>query len=197
MTRGQHEHPWLRSTSLQRIPGASTGGRIRATSVLWSSRPAAGAARSKVTSSSSTAGYARANAASSRVRISPAAATLRPDAQPPGHRAGRVPRRRHPAVQAGQRRPGGVQERRAGRGQHHAPAGPLQQLGADRVFQLPDLRGQDLLGDVHAPRGGGEARLLGDRDEVPQMPQFDVHRERNPNRRAITATVDTIASREA
>jgi hypothetical protein len=34
-------------------------------------------------------------------------------------------------------------------------------------------------------------------DEVPQMPQFDVHRERNPNRHAITATVDTIASREA
>ena len=47
---------------------------------------------------------------------------------------------------------------------------------------------------------GAEARLLGDRDEVPQMPQmsqFDVHRERNPNRHTITATVDTIAPREA
>jgi hypothetical protein len=51
--------------------------------------------------------------------------------------------------------------------------------------------------NVHAPRAGAEARLLGDRDEVPQMPQFDVHRQRNPNRHAITATVDTIASREA
>jgi hypothetical protein len=38
-----------------------------------------------------------------------------------------------------------------------------------------------------------EARLLGDRDEVPQVPQFDVHPERNPNRRASTGIVDTIA----
>jgi hypothetical protein len=42
-----------------------------------------------------------------------------------------------------------------------------------------------------------ETDLLGDRDEVPQMPQFDVHRERNPNCHAITATVDTITTREA
>jgi hypothetical protein len=48
---------------------------------------------------------------------------------------------------------------------------------------------------VHAPRAGAEARLLGDRDEVPQMPQFDVHRERNPNLCAITATANTITSR--
>jgi hypothetical protein len=39
--------------------------------------------------------------------------------------------------------------------------------------------------------------VLGDRDEVPQMPQFDVHPERNPNRRASTGTVDTITIREA
>ena len=60
------------------MPGASTGGLISATSVPWSSRPAAGAVRSYVTSSGSTAGYAAANAASSRVRMSPAAATLDP-----------------------------------------------------------------------------------------------------------------------
>ena len=45
------------------IPGASTGGLISATSVPWSSSPAAGAVRSYVTSSGSTAGYAAANAA--------------------------------------------------------------------------------------------------------------------------------------
>ena len=60
-----------------------------------------------------------------------------------------------------------------------------------------DVTGTFLAGTKTRPgrRGGGKARLLGDRDEVPQMPQFDVHRERNPNRRVITATVDTIASR--
>jgi hypothetical protein len=29
---------------------------------------------------------------------------------------------------------------------------------------------------VHAVRRGGEARLLGDRDEVPKMAQLNVHR---------------------
>jgi len=36
-------------------------------------------------------------------------------------------------------------------------------------------RGPHLLRDMHPARGGGEARLLGDRDEAPQMAQFDVH----------------------
>jgi hypothetical protein len=33
----------------------------------------------------------------------------------------------------------------------------------------------------------------GDRDQVPQLPRFDVHSERNPNRPASTGIVDTIA----
>jgi hypothetical protein len=42
-------------------------------------------------------------------------------------------------------------------------------------------------------RTAGRAGLLGDRDEVAQVPQFDIHPEHNPNRRARTGTVDTIA----
>ena len=57
-----------------------------------------------------------------------------------------------------------------------AAAAALEQLGAYRVFQLPDLGAQHLLGDVDAPCRGGEARFLGDRHEVSQVPQLDVHR---------------------
>ena len=46
MTGRQHEHPRLRATSSTASPGAETGGRSSATSVPWSSSPAAGCARS-------------------------------------------------------------------------------------------------------------------------------------------------------
>jgi hypothetical protein len=47
------------------------------------------------------------------------------------------------------------------------------------------------------PRGGGKARLLSDRDEIPQVPRFDVHREHNPNCGASKETWLTMATREA
>ena len=72
-----------------------------------------------------------------------------------------------------------------------------QQLKADRVFQLPDLRGQDLLGHVDALGRGGEARFLGDRDEIPQVPHLNVHRGPNPNHRANPANGDKLEPREA
>ena len=93
-----------------------------------------------------------------------------PDHQPPRDRGGRVDRRRHPALQVGQRRPGRLQERRTGRRQSHAPARAPQQNNADQIFQLPDLGRQDLLRDVDPARRRGEARLFRDRDEVPQVP---------------------------
>jgi hypothetical protein len=37
---------------------------------------------------------------------------------------------------------------------------------------------------VGTPLPGGKAGVLGDRDEVPQVPEFDVHREHNLNLRA-------------
>ena len=50
-----------------------------------------------------------------------------------------------------------------------------QQVLSTQIRQLEDAVGAQLLRDMHPARGGGEARLLGDRDEVPQMAQFDVH----------------------
>ena len=44
------------------------------------------------------------------------------------------------------------------------------------VTDLTSANVEDLLGDVDALRGGGKARLLGDRDEVPEMTQLNVHR---------------------
>ena len=51
---------------------------------------------------------------------------------------------------------------------------------------------QHLLRHVGALRGGGEARLLGDRDEVPEMPHFYVHRGPNPNHRADPPNGDKL-----
>ena len=53
-----------------------------------------------------------------------------------------------------------------------------------RGYGEPAGLSEDLLRDVDALGGGGEARVLSDRDEVPQVPQFDVHPEHNPSRRA-------------
>ena len=64
--------------------------------------------------------------------------------------------------------------------------------GTDRVFELPDLRGQDLLRHVHALRGGGEARVLGDRHEITKVPHLNVHRGPNSNHRANPANGDKL-----
>ena len=72
-------------------------------------------------------------------------------------------------------------------------AGPLEQQDANRVFQLPDLRGQDLLGHVDVLGGGGEARLFGDRDEITKVPHLNVHRGLNPNRRANPRRGDKLS----
>ena len=57
-------------------------------------------------------------------------------------------------------------------GQFHALAGALEELGAEFVLQLLDLPGQGRLGDVQAGRGAAEIELLGQGEEVSQVPQF-------------------------
>ena len=89
--------------------------------------------------------------------------------------ADQVPDRQQ-AVQASQRLLRSREERGASGRERGPLVRPIQQLGPDRVFQLPDLRTEDLLRDMDAVRGGGEARLLGDRDEIPEMTQLNVHR---------------------
>ena len=105
----------------------------------------------------------------------PAGGQAQPDRQLTGPRGRRVAGGGDPAFQRRQRLARAVQEGFAGRGQQHAPAGPLQQLDAERLLELADLRAEHLLGHVHATRRGGEARFLRHGDEVPEMPQLDVH----------------------
>jgi hypothetical protein len=105
----------------------------------------------------------------------PAGGQAQPDRQLTGPRGRGVARRGDPAFQRRQRLVRAVEEGFTGRGQQHAPAGPLQQLDAERLLELADLRAEHLLGHVHATRRGGEARFLRHGDEVPEMPQFDVH----------------------
>ena len=49
---------------------------------------------------------------------------------------------------------------------------PVEQLGAEFAFELADLGADAGLADVHPLGGTGEVGLLGDRDEVLQLPQF-------------------------
>jgi len=104
------------------------------------------------------------------------AAGADPYRQLAGDRTGSVACGRYAAVQAGQRLLRNREERGARRGERGPLVRPVQQLGTDSVFQLPDLRAEDLLRDMDAVRGGGEARLVGDRDEVPEVAQLNVHR---------------------
>jgi hypothetical protein len=48
----------------------------------------------------------------------------------------------------------------------------VQQSGAEDLFQPPDLLAESGLGDEQPFRGVGEGARVGDRGEVPQVPQF-------------------------
>src|SRR6185437_9077891 len=117
---------------------------------------------SKICRCISTSGYARSKAVSSRVLVSfsqpePAPTDSLPQTARAALRAAATPRSRPARV-----------SRAAVR--NAAPAGvsvaPLfvrfSSWVPDSVFQLPDLRAEDLLRDVDTVRGGGEARLVGD-----------------------------------
>jgi hypothetical protein len=49
---------------------------------------------------------------------------------------------------------------------------PVEQFGTEFTFQLADLGADAGLADVHALGSAGEVLLLGNRDEVFQLPQF-------------------------
>jgi hypothetical protein len=75
-------------------------------------------------------------------------------------------------IDPGQHVPGGVQQHGARRGQPHPVPAAVQQRCADELFQPPDLLAEGRLGDEQPFRGAGEGARVGDRDEVPQVPQF-------------------------
>src|SRR3546814_7826636 len=65
-----------------------------------------------------------------------------------------------------------VVERAAGRGQRDAAVVALEQLHAELVFQLLQLRGKRRLRDVQPCGGRGEAALFGNGNEIAQLTQF-------------------------
>jgi len=65
-----------------------------------------------------------------------------------------------------------VQQRTSGFAQPHAAPVPHEQVGPQFPFQRDDLLGQSRSGDVHPLGGAPEVQLLGDRDEIAQLPQF-------------------------
>ena len=89
---------------------------------------------------------------------------------------------RTPALHGRDRVPGGLdrgqrvprlgQQRPSGIGQPDPVRGPLQEPGAEFALQRPNRDRQRGLNHPQPLRRPGEAALLGDRDEVLQLPQF-------------------------
>ena len=94
------------------------------------------------------------------------------DPQPRPSQARGLPGLADPVIDRGQHVPGGVQQHGARRGQPHPVPAAVQQRRADELFQPPDLLAEGRLGDEQPLRGAGEGARLGDRDEIPQVPQL-------------------------
>jgi hypothetical protein len=58
-----------------------------------------------------------------------------------------------------------------GRRQRHAPAVPHQELRSELLLELADLPAEHRLCDVEAPAARPKVELLGERDEVAELPQ--------------------------
>ncbi len=100
---------------------------------------------------------------------------VKPDRQHAARHLSGVAGRGGGAIEGGQRVSGAVEEGAARGRDRHSAARSLKQPDAQHVLDLADLRAEDLLGDMDAARRSGEAALLGNRHEVPQVPQFDGH----------------------
>ena len=79
-------------------------------------------------------------------------------------------------VDRAQRRAGGFEQGLAGLGELDAPCRAVEQRHAELPLESRDRGAQRLLGDVHAAGGAREVQLLGDGDEVAQVPQLHIHR---------------------
>jgi hypothetical protein len=95
-----------------------------------------------------------------------------PDHDPAGEQPRHVVHRLADRGRGRERGPGVRQGRRPSRRQRSHPARPVDQRRAEIPLKLADLRADPGLADVHPLRGPGEVRVLGDRDEVLQLPQF-------------------------
>ena len=84
----------------------------------------------------------------------------------------RAARQRHRVVRLGQRLAGLLEETLPRLGQLDDPGSPAQQRNADLLLERGDLLAQGRLADVEALRGAPEVQLLGERDEVAEMPEL-------------------------
>jgi hypothetical protein len=75
--------------------------------------------------------------------------------------------------------PGLGEQDPARHGQRHSPGGPLQQPYPEGVLQLRDGLGQWRLGHAQPLGRPAEVELLGDRDEVAQLPDVEVTHTRS------------------
>jgi hypothetical protein len=64
------------------------------------------------------------------------------------------------------------------RGELHFARGAVEELAAELALECPDLRRKCRLRDVQPLGCAAEVQLLGDGEEVAQMPKLDVHRSR-------------------
>ena len=169
----KHEHARLRATAASSTPAAATGGRDQRDVAAVVEQAGAGWAMSKICSRPRHPGMFV--EPEQPVLVSPAAGA-EPDRT--ACRRSRGPHCARPR-RPGPGRPASPARQRGTRRRPGSAPAPLSSAPAalpPQVFQLPDLGAQHLLGDVHAARGRGEARLLRDRDEVPEVAQLDVHR---------------------
>jgi hypothetical protein len=98
-----------------------------------------------------------------------------PDGQVSGLAAAGRTGRLERLVDRAQRGPGRLQQRLPGLRELHPAGRPLQQRDAQLLLEPGDRGAQRLLGDVDAAGGAGEVQLLGDGDEVAQVPQLHIH----------------------
>jgi hypothetical protein len=91
----------------------------------------------------------------------------------PGHR--HSAHRRHAAVPRLHRLAGRTDQRPPGLGQRHSAWQPLQQRDPDLSLERPQLLGQRRLRHEQALGGPGDAVLVGDGDQRPEVPKVHVH----------------------
>jgi hypothetical protein len=100
---------------------------------------------------------------------------VQPAPEPSGERADGVPRRLDGIADRQQRCPGSFEEGLACRAEPQATHCTVEQHHAEGRFGLADPRAQYLLGNVQPPGAGGETALFGNGNEVPQMPEINLH----------------------
>nr|WP_243722931.1 hypothetical protein [Actinomadura sp. 7K507] len=94
------------------------------------------------------------------------------DRHMPAEQSGELVRGLPYRLGTGDRGPRVGQYRLAHVGRRHRSSGAMQQRLPELSFEPPDLRAQARLGQVKAVGGTGEAGLLHDGDEVPELPKF-------------------------